>query len=30
MVRNTYIYPPAPSLRIITDIFSFTPAHIPK
>src|ERR1700719_1594922 len=30
MVRNTYIYPPAPSLRIISDIFSFTAAHMPK
>jgi methylmalonyl-CoA mutase len=30
MVRNTYIYPPAPSLRIISDIFSFTAANMPK
>jgi methylmalonyl-CoA mutase len=30
MVRNTYIYPPAASLRIISDIFSFTAAHMPK
>jgi methylmalonyl-CoA mutase len=30
MVRNTYIYPPTPSLRIISDIFSFTSAHMPK
>src|SRR3982075_1328191 len=30
MVRNTYIYPPSPSLRIISDIFSFTSAHMPK
>jgi methylmalonyl-CoA mutase len=30
MVRNTYIYPPAPSLKIISDIFSFTAAHMPK
>src|ERR1700730_27063 len=30
MVRNTYIYPPAPSLRIIADIFAFTAAHMPK
>jgi methylmalonyl-CoA mutase len=30
MVRNTYIYPPAPSLRIISDILSFTAAHMPK
>src|SRR6266699_580591 len=28
MVRNTYIYPPEPSLRIISDIFAFTAAHI--
>ena len=30
MVRNTYIYPPLPSLRIISDIFSYTSAHMPK
>jgi methylmalonyl-CoA mutase len=30
MVRNTYIYPPAPSLRIIADIFAFTSKHMPK
>src|SRR5215469_8132697 len=30
MVRNTYIYPPNPSLRIISDIFSYTSAHMPK
>src|SRR5512135_1384064 len=30
MVRNTYIYPPAPSLRIISDIFAFTAEHMPK
>ncbi|MGE3149263.1 MAG: methylmalonyl-CoA mutase, partial [Pseudorhodoplanes sp.] len=30
MVRNTYIYPPAPSLRIISDIFSFTSQKMPK
>src|SRR6187431_1021239 len=30
MVRNTYIYPPAPSMRIISDIFSYTSAHMPK
>src|SRR4030081_2212335 len=30
MVRNTYFYPPTPSLRIISDIFSFTAAHMPK
>src|SRR5699024_8842656 len=30
MVRNTYIYPPAPSMRIIGDIFSYTAEHMPK
>ena len=30
MVRNTYIYPPTPSMRIIGDIFSFTSKHMPK
>ncbi|GJD51513.1 putative methylmalonyl-CoA mutase large subunit [Methylobacterium crusticola] len=30
MVRNTYIYPPAGSMRIISDIFSYTSAHMPK
>jgi methylmalonyl-CoA mutase len=30
MVRNTYIYPPAPSMRIIGDIFSYTAQHMPK
>jgi methylmalonyl-CoA mutase len=30
MVRNTYIYPPAPSMRIISDIFSFTSRRMPK
>lgn len=30
MVRNTYIYPPAPSMRIIADIFAYTAAHMPK
>ncbi|HXW19762.1 MAG TPA: methylmalonyl-CoA mutase, partial [Roseiarcus sp.] len=30
MVRNTYIYPPAASMRIISDIFAFTSAHMPK
>ena len=30
MVRNTYIYPPKPSLRIIEDIFKHTAAHMPK
>jgi methylmalonyl-CoA mutase len=30
MVRNTYIYPPRDSMRIIGDIFSFTSTHMPK
>ncbi|MGB2135882.1 MAG: methylmalonyl-CoA mutase family protein, partial [Flavobacteriales bacterium] len=30
MVRNTYIYPPAPSMRIISDIFRFTSECMPK
>jgi methylmalonyl-CoA mutase len=30
MVRNTYIYPPAPSMRIISDIFAYTSATMPK
>lgn len=30
MVRNTYIYPPAPSMRIIGDIFSYTAQNMPK
>ncbi len=30
MVRNTYIYPPAPSMRIISDIFAYTSQHMPK
>lgn len=30
MVRNTYIYPPSPSMRIIGDIFSYTSANMPK
>ncbi len=30
MVRNTYIYPPGPSLRIISDIFAYTSANMPK
>jgi methylmalonyl-CoA mutase len=30
MVRNTYIYPPTPSLRIISDIFAYTSAEMPK
>ncbi|MEP9370978.1 methylmalonyl-CoA mutase [Mesorhizobium sp. KR1-2] len=29
-VRNTYIYPPKPSMRIISDIFSYTSHHMPK
>jgi len=29
MVRNTYIYPPEPSMRIIQDIFAFTSKHMP-
>ncbi len=29
MVRNTYIYPPAPSMRIVADIFKFTSQHMP-
>ncbi len=29
MVRNTYIYPPAPSLRIVSDIFAYTAARMP-
>ncbi len=29
MVRNTYIYPPAPSMRIIADIFEYTSKHMP-
>jgi methylmalonyl-CoA mutase len=29
MVRNTFIYPPGPSMRIITDIFAFTSRHMP-
>ncbi len=29
MVRNTYIYPPAPSMRIIGDIFAYTAKHMP-
>ena len=29
-MRNTYIYPPTASLRIISDIFAFTAAHMPK
>lgn len=30
MVRNTYIYPPAPSMRIISDIFEYTAENMPK
>lgn len=30
MVRNTYIYPPKPSMRIISDIFEYTSRHMPK
>ncbi|WP_433223828.1 methylmalonyl-CoA mutase [Dactylosporangium sp. CS-047395] len=30
MVRNTYIYPPEPSMRIISDIFGYTSKHMPK
>ncbi|MEX6508130.1 methylmalonyl-CoA mutase [Jiella sp. M17.18] len=30
MVRNTYIYPPEPSMRIISDIFAYTSKHMPK
>ncbi|WP_030168243.1 methylmalonyl-CoA mutase [Spirillospora albida] len=30
MVRNTYIYPPSPSMRIISDIFAFTSQRMPK
>jgi methylmalonyl-CoA mutase len=30
MVRNTYIYPPEPSIRIISDIFSFCASKMPK
>ncbi len=30
MVRNTYIYPPAPSMRIIADIFEYTAQNMPK
>jgi len=29
MVRNTYIYPPAPSMRIVADIFKYTSQHMP-
>ena len=30
MVRNTYIYPPAPSMRIVSDIFAYTSKNMPK
>lgn len=30
MVRNTYIYPPTPSMKIIADIFEYTSQHMPK
>lgn len=30
MVRNTYIYPPEPSIRIIADIFAYTSRHMPR
>ena len=30
MVRNTYIYPPEPSMRIVSDIFAYTSANMPK
>ena len=30
MVRNTYIYPPAGSMRIVSDIFAYTAKHMPK
>ena len=30
MVRNTYIYPPAPSMRVIADIFAYTAENMPK
>ena len=30
MVRNTYIYPPQPSMRIIADIFAYTAEHMPR
>ncbi|WP_313114660.1 methylmalonyl-CoA mutase [Aequorivita sediminis] len=30
MVRNTYIYPPTPSMKIISDIFEFTSKNMPK
>ena len=30
MVRNTYIYPPGPSMRIVADIFAYTARHMPR
>ena len=30
MVRNTYIYPPEPSMRLIADIFAYTSMHMPR
>src|SRR3546814_14683010 len=30
MVRNTYIYPPEPSMRIVADIIAYTSEHMPK
>ena len=30
MVRNTYIYPPVPSMRIVADIIGYTAAHMPR
>ena len=30
MVRNTYIYPPAPSMRLVADIFKYCASHMPK
>lgn len=30
MVRNTYIYPPAPSMRIVSDIIAYTAEHMPR
>ena len=30
MVRNTYIYPPTPSMKIISDIFEYTSQNMPK
>ena len=30
MVRNTYIYPPAPSMRIVSDIIGYTSEHMPR